>query len=74
MLESHSNTYIIVVTTALSTKGRLIVELVLEIVLAQVPQGCAHLSVLQLFLTRRGLLRNIFLYINAIHDLKHKQA
>lgn len=45
-------THIIVVTTALSAEGRLVVELVLEIVLTQVPQGCADLSVLQLFLGR----------------------
>lgn len=51
MLKSYRNTYVIVVTTTLSAKGCLIIELVLEIVLAQVPQGCAHLSVLQLFLT-----------------------
>lgn len=44
------DTYIIVVTTALSTEGRLVVELVLEIVLTQVAQGCAHLRMLQLFL------------------------
>lgn len=43
-------TYVIVVATALSAEGRLVVELVLEIVLTQVPQGCADLSMLQLFL------------------------
>lgn len=72
MLKSCRNTYVIVVTTALSAKGCLIIELVLEIVLAQVPQGCAHLSMLQLFLTRLSLVRTIFLYINATHDLEHK--
>lgn len=45
-------THIVVVTAALSAEGRLVVELVLEIVLTQVPQGCADLSVLQLFLGR----------------------
>lgn len=43
-------THIVVVTTSLSAEGRLIVELVFEIVLTQVPQSCAHLSMLQLFL------------------------
>lgn len=52
MLGLRRHTYIVIVATALSEEGRLIVELILEIVLTQVPQGCAHLSMLQLFLGR----------------------
>lgn len=43
-------THIVVVTAALGAEGRLVVQLVLEIVLTQVAQGCAHFCVLQLFL------------------------
>ena len=62
-------TYIIVVTTALSAEGRLVVELVLEIVLTQVPQGCAHLRMLQLFLWRRDFIDTHFSWTNTWPEL-----
>lgn len=62
-------TYIIVVTTALSAEGRLVVELVLEIVLTQVAQGCAHLRMLQLFLWRRNFIDTYFARRNTWPEL-----
>lgn len=49
-LTVRRRTYIVVVATPLSAERRLVVELVFEIVLTQVPQSRAHLSVLQLLL------------------------
>lgn len=51
----RKQTYIVVVTTSLRAEGRLVVELAFEIVLPQVPQSCADLRMLQLFLKWRHL-------------------
>lgn len=56
-LRLYSHTYIIVVTAALSTEGRLVVALALEIVLTKVPERCAHLSMLQLFLLWKDFIQ-----------------